>query len=115
MRKTMSTNIYMRRLIHALKKQGAPLWREVAEYLSRPRRKRIQVNLSRINRYSGDGDIVVVPGKVLGSGVLSKKVTVVAWRFSEEAYKKIQSVGRAVLLEEFLQTKPESKNIKIIT
>ncbi len=119
MRRTMSTNIHLRRLIHFLKKQSrqneASIWRDVAAYLSKPRRKRVEVNLSRINRNADDGDIIVVPGKVLGSGVLEKKVTVAAWRFSEQAYQKIKSVGEAISIEELLERRPEGKNIKIIT
>lgn len=119
MRRTMSTNVHLRRLIHTLKKeskiQDASIWRDIASYLSSPRRKRVEVNLSRINRYSDDGDIIVVPGKVLGSGVLNKKVTVAAWRFTSEAYEKIKNVGEAITIEELLKRKPEGKNIKIIT
>jgi len=119
MRRTMSTNIYLRRLIHTLKKYGrefkAPIWRDVAEYLARPTRKRVEVNLSRINRYTEEGDVVVVPGKVLGSGVLSHRVTVAAWRFSREAFTKIKSVGEAITIEELLRRNPSGKNVKIIT
>ncbi len=119
MRQTMSTNIYLRRLIHTLKKYSrefkAPIWRDVAEYLSRPTRKRVEVNLSRINRYAKDGDVVVVPGKVLGSGTLSRKVTVAAWRFSRSAYEKIRKVGEAITIEELLRRNPSGSNVKIIT
>lgn len=119
MRRVMSTNVHLRRLIRMLRKYSrqydAPVWRDVAEYLSRPRRIRVEVNLSRINRYANDGDIVVVPGKVLGSGVLTQKVTVAAWRFSKGAYEKIKSVGEALTIEELLKRNPTGSNIKIIT
>lgn len=119
MKRTGPTNIHLRLLIKKLKQASrvydAPVWRTVAHHLSKPRRKRVHVNLSRINRYAAEGDIVVVPGKVLGSGELAKRVTVAAWRFSRSALAKLSSVGEALTIEELLQRNPEGKKVKIIT
>ena len=119
MRRTGPTNIHLRLLIKQLKRASrqykAPVWRRVAELLSRPRRQRVEVNLSRINRYAAEGDVVVVPGKVLGSGELTKKVTVAAWRFSRSALEKIRGVGEAITIEELLQRNPGGQAVKIIS
>jgi large subunit ribosomal protein L18e len=104
--------------IRALEKAsrgGAALWRALAEELKRPRRIRAEVNLSRIDRHSKDGDIVAVPGKVLGSGSLSHPVTVAAFSFSRTARQKIQeSDGKAITLRELLSSNVEPSRIKIL-
>lgn len=119
MKRTGPTNIHLRLLIKRLKQASrvhkAPVWRAVAYHLSKPRRQRVEVNLSRINRYVEDGDVVVVPGKVLGSGELTKKVTVAAWKFSRTAIAKLRGKGEAITIEELIQRNPEGRGVKIIT
>ena len=56
----------------------------------------------------------MVPGVVLGSGTLTKKVTVAAWRFSSKAREKIESSGgEAISIEELLEKNPKGSNVKI--
>jgi len=97
MKRTGSTNSHLRKLISLLKKQERPLWHAVAEELEGPSRKRPHVNLYKIDKYTNDGDIVVVPGKVLGIGKLSHKVTVIALDFSASALNKIRKSGSNAL------------------
>jgi len=118
MKRTGSTNVHLRRLIHKLRKisreNKAKVWRRVAELLSKPTRDFVEVNISKINRYSSEGETVVVPGKVLGSGELDHSVTVAAWKFSKKAYEKILKKGRALTLQELLEENPNGKGVKII-
>jgi len=93
---------------------NAPIWRDVAERLWKPRRQRVEVNLSTINRYTENGDVVVVPGKVLGSGELDHPVTVAAWKFSRRALKEIRKKGEAITIDDLLERNPEGKGVKII-
>ncbi|ALU11640.1 50S ribosomal protein L18 [Ignicoccus islandicus DSM 13165] len=110
------TNIVLRKTIDELKKTKSPAWKRVAELLLRPSRKRIVVNVSKINRYANEGDVIVVPGKVLGAGDLEKKVTVAAISFSYTALEKItQAGGRAIHIYELVKENREGKGIKIIT
>ena len=110
------TNIVLRKTIDELKKTKSPAWKRITELLMRPSRKRVVVNVSKINRFANDGDVVVVPGKVLGSGELNKKVTVAALSFSFTALDKItQAGGRAVHIYELVKENKEGKGIKIIT
>ncbi len=119
MKRTGPTNIHLRLLIKRLKqasrKYEAPVWRAVAYHLSKPRRQRVEVNLSRINRYAAEGEVVVVPGKVLGSGELTKKVIIAAWKFSNSALEKVRRVGEAITIEELLRRNPEGRGVRIIT
>lgn len=112
-----STNIYLRKLIKELRKkrkEGA-VYGYLAELLNKPGRKRIEVNLWKINKYANDGDIIVVPGKVLGYGNLNKKVTIIAWKFSGNSLEKIEKSGsKAISLYEYIRQNNRLNNSKII-
>ncbi|MCD6547218.1 MAG: 50S ribosomal protein L18e [Nanoarchaeota archaeon] len=109
------TNIQLIKLINELKKLKKPIWKRVASDLERPRRIRRIVNLSRINRYTKDGDVVVVPGKVLGDGILEKKIEIAAFQFSQSAKEKIKLSGSsAISIQELIKKNPEGKGVKII-
>ncbi|MCS7128726.1 MAG: 50S ribosomal protein L18e [Sulfolobales archaeon] len=119
MRRTGPTNIVIRRTIDELKRAssrgGGRVWRTIAELLEKPRRKRIAVNVGRINKYVEPGEVVVVPGKVIGAGELKHPVTVAAIAFSSKALEKIKSVnGRALHILDLLRENPSGKGVKII-
>ena len=119
MKRTGPTNIYLRLTAAYLRKQsrihGAKIWRYIADLLLKPTRSRVEVNVSKINRFTGEGDIVVVPGKVLGTGNISHKVIVAAWSFSEKAKEKIESAGgKCLAIPELVEKYPNGSNIKII-
>lgn len=119
MRKRGTTNPNLGALIRTLRKASnqyrAAIWRAVADYLAKSRRRRISVNISRINRYTREGDVVVVPGKVLGAGVLGHPVTVAAFAFSNQARQKIlMANGKCLSIQELIELNPEGSNIKII-
>jgi large subunit ribosomal protein L18e len=98
----------------AARSSGADVWGDVAERLEKPRRTHAEVNLGRIERYAEEDETVVVPGKVLGSGVLSKDVTVAAVDFSGTAQTKIDQVGETVRLEQAVANNPEGANVRVI-
>jgi large subunit ribosomal protein L18e len=112
------TNPRLQELIAELKavsrESDASVWRDVADRLEKPRRTHAEVNLGRIERYAREDETVVVPGKVLGSGVLQKDVTVAAVDFSSTARTKIERVGDAVTLEQVLEGNPEGANVRVI-
>ncbi len=112
------TNPLLLKTIKALRKaskEGPRIWRALAEELDKSRRRRNAVNLSKINRYTEPGDIVAVPGKVLGAGFLDHPVTVAAFTFSKTALEKIEMAqGRAITLLELLEEGVEPSRIKII-
>lgn len=105
-------------LISEMKKlsieQKANFWKAIAEELERPSRNKRVVNLTRINKYAKDNEIVVVPGKVLSSGDIDRKLTICAYQFSEEALKKINSKGRAITIQELMKSNPKGNNVRII-
>lgn len=119
MKRTGPTNIYTLKLISELKKKAIEediaLWKRIAEDLEKPTRKRRAVNLSRISRYTKENETIVVPGKVLGSGELTHKLTISALNFSSGAIEKIkQANAKVVTLNELMQDDPKGKKIRII-
>ena len=56
---------------------------------TKPKRQRASVNLSKLDRLAKDSDSIIVPGKVLGSGNISKKIKVAAIDFSGSAAEKL--------------------------
>ena len=80
---------------------------ELAKILSGPTRKRITKNLDEINKESKEGGTVIVPGKVLGDGELTKKIRIIALGFSESALKKLKD--KSTILEELKKGKITGK------
>jgi large subunit ribosomal protein L18e len=102
-------------LILLLKKQKNVFWIKIAKYISRPKRKTICVNLDKINKYGEPKMTIVVPGKVLSRGDLTKKLILSSLNVSEQAKTKIKESGSVYMnLRELLQKNPEAKDIKLI-
>ncbi len=113
------TNPGLRVLIQDLKKKSweneAPIWRDIAKRLEKPTKHRVTVNLSRIDRYANEGDTVLVPGKLLAAGVITKKVKVAAYSFSAAAVEKVtQAGGQCVSIESLVESNPTGTNVKIL-
>ena len=106
-------------LIRLLKQTGikneATIWKQLSEELSVSNRNRVSVNLSHLNRITSAGEDVVVPGKVLGAGILTHKLNVAAENFSETAREKIIAAGGQCLTFEELTTKnPKGTNVRLL-
>ena len=119
MKKVKATNPELLEVIRFLKKQSrenkAKIWKSIAERLAKSRRKRVAVNISRLNRYTKKNETVVVPGKVLGAGELNHPITVAAFAFSAKAREKIRRAkGKCLSLFELVKKNPKGSNIKII-
>lgn len=106
-------------LVERLHKEGiknkANVWKAVAKELNRPRRKRFEVNLARIEKHSKPKEKIIVPGIVLGSGEIKKKVVIAALKFSGNAKEKIEkSGGECLSIEELYEKNPEGKGVRIM-
>jgi large subunit ribosomal protein L18e len=116
---TGATDPNTRALINALRKTSTKhdvgIWKRVAELVARPARKRVVVNVGKIERYTHDGDVVIVPGKVLGSGALSHKVTVAALSASAAARSTIVGAGGSLIsIDELLTAVPTGTGVMIL-
>lgn len=109
-------NPFLVNLIEYLKKKSVKekvsLWKDIAERLSK---RRVAVNLSKINRHTNKSDQVIVPGKVLGAGDLDHPVTVAAFNFSKSAKEKIEKVkGKPITIKELTKINSKGTGVKII-
>lgn len=102
-------------LERAGKKQKVRIWSEASALLSNPSSTRVEVNLGRISRLSDDGQTFFVPGKVLGTGTVEKKLVVGAFSFSSSAKSKIEANGGSALsIEQFLKKYPKGSGVKLV-
>ncbi|MCL5680154.1 MAG: 50S ribosomal protein L18e [Candidatus Marsarchaeota archaeon] len=94
------------------KGEGAkPIAKRLHSLIAVPKRRRVSVNLYKIDKYTKEGDNVIVPGKVLSSGVLSHKVNIAAIEFSEGALESINQAGSSTSSIKDMLSK---KNVRII-
>ena len=90
--------------------KSVALYKTIADELSRSASQRAEVNLSKIEKLSNSGDVIIVPGKVLATGILTKKVTIVAFSASETAIERIISAGaKFVTIMDYVSNKPATK------
>jgi len=113
------TNPELNDMIIALKRKGrqnkAMVWLRVADFLAKPRRSRIAVNVSRIARNTKRGEVVAVPGKILAAGSIGHSVHVGAFKFSQTARVKIEKAGGScVSLSKLADEHPEGSKIRIL-
>ena len=108
------TNPILIETIETLEEADASFWNDVAENLGKVNRKRPEVNISDIERNTSEGDTVVVPGKVLGSGRLSKEVNVAAFKASSGAREQIEDEGDFMFIQDLFEENPEAEGLKVI-
>lgn len=90
-------------------------WLEIASTLVGPRRKRIDMNLSQIDTQAKAGETIIIPGKVLSGGEVSKKFKIVAISFSAKAEEKLKKAGcEAVLISQEIERNKDAKGVKIL-
>ncbi len=114
-------NVQLKELIRILKKtaieQKVSLWKRIASDLEKPTRRRRTVNLSKIDQYAKENETVIVPGKVLSMGDVSRKVNVVAYSFSNNAAKKLLDAKcGAMYIADFVIKcpNPKGKRVRIL-
>mgnify|MGYP001238507398 FL=1 len=102
-------------LKRASRENDAPIWKSIAKKLEGPNRNWPVVNVSKIEYNASKNGKVVVPGKLMGSGTLSKKVTVSAYSFTKSAVEKIESAGgKCMIYNEFIKKNPSGKDVVVI-
>ncbi len=114
-----TTNESMQRLISELKKKSeesqSKLLGRIVKDLDKPARIRREINISRINRYTKEDEMIIVPGKVLGGGELDHKITISAFKFSEGALSKIEKSGSKVIpINEITKESISGKRVRIV-
>ena len=110
---TLNNTIWTLR--NALKKNRVPIWKAVIKELSRSRSNRKEVNIGQLAHVTKDKEVVIVPGKILGSGEISHKLTIWCFTISEAAARKILEAGGKILpLDSLVKKYPDGKGVRII-
>lgn len=113
--KRKKDNPVLASLMESLSREKKPVWKRVMNELSRSRRQKVEVNLSKIERYGNEGATILVPGTVLGAGNISKKMTIAAFRFSESAKQLIkESGGKALSIDALAKSNPDGRGVILL-
>ncbi len=88
-------------LVKDLKKASrdneAPIWAKLAQFATKPGSAKRIININRISQLTKDNDTIVFPGKVLGIGTISHKVTIFSFSISNTAADKIIKAGGKIV------------------
>ncbi len=119
MKKVRATNPELIKLIRLLRKKSreseVEIWYCIADRLSGSRRKHIAVNVSRLNRYTKEGETVAVPGKVLGAGKIDHSINVAAFAYSDQARSKIlKAKGKCLSILDLVKKNPKGTDVKVL-
>ncbi len=107
------TNPALVATILAARKQDA--WVPVAQRISGPTKALAALNLDQIDELTKAGDTVLIGGKVLASGNLTKKVRIVALGFSTAAQEKAKATkSELVTIMEEIKANPKATGIKVL-
>jgi large subunit ribosomal protein L18e len=119
MKRTGPTDARKRKLIDDLRDRGhkekMPFLVEIAKILEKPKRKMVEVNLTKLNRVCKKNETVIIPGKVLSFGDLKKPLTIAASSFSMKAVEKITKAGGNIMtINDLVKSNPKGKDVRII-
>lgn len=90
-------------------------WSAVTRWISVPTRNLVSKNLSEIDRDTKVGDTVIIPGKVLSKGNLTKKIRVCALAYSEKAKEKMkESKSEIVFVIDEIKKNPKAEGIRLL-
>ncbi len=112
-RKKKKTNPELKETIVVALKN--PSWNSITKIISGPTRLFSAVNLDEIDLHAKLGDTIVIPGKVLSKGELTKKIRIAALSFSLPVFEKAKKTKSELvkLKEEILKNK-KMEGIKIL-
>lgn len=116
---TGPTNPILKQLIEDIRDRGfrenIPFLIKLADELEKPRRSKSEVNLTKLNRVCKEKETVVIPGKILSSGILNKPLTVASSSFSMKAIEKIEGAGgKVITIEQLVKDNPKGTNVRIV-
>ena len=113
-----TTNKILFDIIIALKKATIKtkknVYKAVAFELSKSASQRTQINLNKIDKHSVENEFIIIPGKVLGDGNLTKKINVISFKASKTAIEKINKIGgKFIFISDYVK-KIGNEKLKIL-
>ena len=114
LKKKQRTNEIVKGLRKASTERKEAIWKDLAVRLSKPSRQRTVTNVDKLAEMAekNKGKTLVVPGKVLGRGLMEVNADISALAFSEKALVKIK--GKALSFEELIDSKKKASEIVIV-
>ncbi|HXW66937.1 MAG TPA: 50S ribosomal protein L18e [Thermoplasmata archaeon] len=112
-------NPELHRVVVALRRAAdahdAAIWGAVADRLERPRHGARPLNVGHLERIAEAEEWIVVPGKLLADGPLSKPITVGAAAYSGGAREKVHAAGGAALsILELVHARPDGAGVRLL-
>lgn len=93
----------------------SPAWLKLAKMLSQSTRKHSSVNLEEIDKQTSMGDTVLVPGRVLSVGEITKKIKICSFGISKEALERLTKTrSEWVHILDEIKKNPRAEGLKII-
>lgn len=90
-------------------------WLKIARMLSSPKVNYSKINLFQIDKNTTAGDTIVVPGKILSQGELTKKIKICALSISKQAKEKLKTTkSEFSLLINEIKNNPKAEGIRVI-
>ena len=93
----------------------APIWRKLAEYALKPSIARRDIYVNRISQLTKENDTVVFPGKVLGTGAISHKITLCSFSISNSAASKVlENGGKIISHTDLIKQNPTGNGVVLL-
>ena len=75
----------------------APIWKRVSEFALKTTISKRVINVNGIEKLTKGGDVVVFPGKVLGTGDITHNISLFCFDISKTAASKVTNAGGRIL------------------
>ncbi|MDI1495330.1 MAG: ribosomal protein L18e/L15 [Cenarchaeum symbiont of Oopsacas minuta] len=106
----------MSRTVSVLEKTSndndSPIWSKLVKMAKGKTSTKRVINIKKIAKYTSDGDSVIVPGKVLGTGSISHKIILYSFSISDSAANRIMAAGGSVKpISDAIKNHPTGKGL----
>jgi len=102
-------------LREAGKKSGRRIWMDMLKRLKSHKSQMSKVNISKVSNLTQEGDVILIPGKVLGGGLIDHRIHIGAFAFSGVAVEKIRRAdGEPLSIQAFIQKYINHKGLIIL-
>lgn len=102
-------------LREAGKTSGRRIWMDMLKRLKSHKSQMSKVNISKVSNLTQEGDVILIPGKVLGGGLIDHRIHIGAFAFSGVAVEKIRRAdGEPLSIQAFIQKYINHKGLIIL-
>lgn len=92
-----------------------PAWNKFAKLLSQSTREQSSVNLGEIDAKTSMGDTILVPGRVLAVGEVTKKLRICSFGISKEARENLKKTrSEWIHIADEIKRNPKAEGLKVI-